>query len=794
MSTARFTLHRRKSSVVLLVLRVLAALVLWAPIPAALVVAHEVGTIVGAGECPRTLVVPVESVPSRVVTARGLVAGGVQRGQREWVQFNELSPAFIRAVVASEDATFFEHGGVDPRGVARAFVANRQAGRVVQGGSTITQQVAKSFVGDERTLQRKIDEVVVARMIERQFSKADIFEAYVNRLYWGSGAYGIGAAAELYFGIQPSALDEAQSAFLASMIPAPGRFRPFDDPASARVRRNRVLSRMIVAGLCDERVCSRARVSELALRPSRTDWVDDRSVERMALAELRSRVDSERDWRQGALRIETTLDMARQRRAQHSVLENVLALDRRQGLRERLGAGDPTSESLRQALAAFPEGSVLSPVVIDAMEDGQVSIFDGHQSRMLSSDAWNWAVPWREDARNHGQELRRAADAWAVGDVMLFDGEYLLQIPLPTGSFGSLDVLDAALETVVGGLGEPSDEFDRFRQGCRQPGSTFKPIVYSAALDRGFTLATMLRDAPVEYELGPQESWRPRNADSRFTGHIPLMQAITWSRNLPMLEVFRSVGYTDTVRRARALGLDSPLEDVESLALGASCAAPEEMLRVFGTFARGGYRPNPFLVDRVLDAQGRVVYRSQSVTRVGNSAGERTWRIWNQRETVEERTLSGSNAWLMGWLLERVVREGTGSENGGPGFVAAGKTGTTTAYDAWFAGYTARDVAIAWVGTDRNRRPLGRRESGGRLAMPMWANALFAPPEGLPLRAPMPDDELEMVGIDPESGLRAGQGRWSIEVPFRLGTAPTQQAASAADQQLFELDRVGREF
>lgn len=778
----------------MLVFRVLVSLTLWAPLPLGLVAAHEVGALVAAGECPRTLVVPVESVPSRVVTARGLTAGGVQRGQRDWVAFAELSPAFVRAVVASEDATFFEHGGVDPRGVARAFMANRRAGRVVQGGSTITQQVAKSFVGDERTLQRKIDEVVVARMIERQFSKADIFEAYVNRLYWGSGAYGIGAAAELYFGVAPSELDEAQSAFLASMIPAPGRFRPFDDPEGARQRRDRVLTRMVVAGLCEEAVCSRARSMPLLLRPSRTDWVDDPSIERMALQELRSRVDPERDWRQGALRIETTIDMARQRRAQQSVLTNVLALDRRQGLRQRLGAGDVDNEGLRAALAGIRPDSALRVVIIEAVDASGVTVFDGQRSISLDADGWNWAVPWREDARNHGDSIRRASDAWAVGDVMLFDGEGLAQNPLPTGAFGSMDVLDAALETVVGGLSAPADEFDRFRQGCRQPGSTFKPIVYSAALDRGYTLATMLRDAPIEYELGPQESWRPRNADSRFNGHIPLMQAITWSRNLPMLEVYRNVGYSDTVRRARELGLDSPLEDVESLALGASCAAPEEMLRVFGTFARGGYRPAPFVVDRVVDARGRVIYRSQSSARVTVGAGERMLRMWHHREAVAGRTITRSNAWLMGWLLERVVAEGTGSENGGPGFEAAGKTGTTTAYDAWFAGYTARDVAIAWVGTDRNRRPLGRRESGGRLAMPMWAGALFAPPAGLPLRAPLPAEELEMVGIDPESGLRAGLGRWSVAVPFRLGTAPMEQAASAADQQLFEIDRVGREF
>ncbi len=794
MAHPRFKLHRRKSSLILLGVRLVVALVLWLPIPAALIAASEIGAIVGAGECPATLLVPVESVPSRVVTARGLTAGGVQRGQRDWVTFDELSPAFVRAVIASEDATFFEHGGVDPRGVARAFMANRRAGRVVQGGSTITQQVAKSFVGDERTLQRKIDEVVVARMIERQFSKARIFEAYVNRLYWGSGAYGVGAAAELYFGVTPAELDEAQSAFLASMIPAPGRFRPFDDPEGARQRRDRVLTRMVVAGLCDERVCSRARSMPLSLRPSQADWVDDPSVERLALHELRAAVDPERDWRQGALWIETTLDMARQRRAQRSVLENVLALDRRQGLRQRLGHADPGSEGLRAALAAFDTGSALRPVVIESVESSSVTVFDGERSVEVGAVGWNWAVPWREDARNHGDELGRASDAWEVGDVMLFDGEHLTQMPLPTGAFGSLDVLDGALETVVGGLGSPSDEFDRFRQGCRQPGSTFKPIVYSAALDRGYTLATMLRDAPIEYELGPQESWRPRNADSRFNGHIPLMQAITWSRNLPMLEVYRYVGYADTVRRARELGLDSPLEDVESLALGASCAAPEEMLRVFGTFARGGYRPAPFVVDRVVDAQGRVVYRSQSLTRATNGAGERTLRMWHHREAVVGRTITASNAWLMGWLLERVVAEGTGSENGGPGFEAAGKTGTTTAYDAWFAGYTARDVAVAWVGTDRNRRPLGRRESGGRLAMPMWASALFPPPEGVPLRAPMPADELELVGIDPESGLRAGLGRWSVPVPFRLGTAPMEQAASAADQQLFEIDRVGREF
>jgi penicillin-binding protein 1A len=317
--------------------------------------------------------------------------------------------------------------------------------------------------------------------------------------------------------------------------------------------------------------------------------------------------------------------------------------------------------------------------------------------------------------------------------------------------------------------------------------------VYSAALDAGFTTATMLRDAPIEYDLGPQESWRPRNADSRFTGHVPLYQAFIWSRNLPMLEVYRAVGYGSTVARARALGITSPLEDVESLALGASCVAPEEMLSVYANLARGGFPVQPFMVDRVTDAAGRVLYRSRSVQRPSLRADERTVRLWEHREHITARSIRADNAWITGWLLEQVMVSGTGSEDGGPGFAAAGKTGTTTAYDAWFAGYTPRDAAVVWVGTDRNTRPLGRRESGGRVAMPIWTAALFETWDGLPLRAPPPTD-VQMVGIDPESGLRAGEGRWSVDVPFRVGTAPTLQAASRTEQQLEQMDRTGREF
>ncbi len=409
-------------------------------------------------------------------------------------------------------------------------------------------------------------------------------------------------------------------------------------------------------------------------------------------------------------------------------------------------------------------------------------------------DGWSWAVPWRIDAHNHDRRIARADEAFAPGDVVLSRADGIVQFPRTEGALGSVDVADGAIEALVGAFDPDRSQFDRMTQACRQPGSTFKPIVYSAALDMGMTPATLVRDAPIRIDLGPFREWRPRNADGSFDGHMTLWQAFVYSRNLPALSVYFTVGSAAVVQQARRLGVTSPLARVESLALGASCVAPVEMLHVYGTLGRGGHRPTTSAVARVALPSGADLWVGPADRRPDASPASRVERMWLGRDVLSEPVLDPVTAWQTAWLMTEVVRTGTGADlRHWPELTVAGKTGTTNAYDAWFAGFTPRAAAVVWIGSDRNTRPLGRNETGGHLALPAWADAARGDDGATPLLPP-PPPELIWVEVDPESGRRAGDGRWALSMPFRYGTAPRDVARSDDEQDLFTIDRIDRQF
>jgi len=485
----------------------------------------------------------------------------------------------------------------------------------------------------------------------------------------------------------------------------------------------------------------------------------------------------------------------RQRVAESRLQRGLRELDRRQGLRQHVASvagGDDAMAGRRAAIAALPRENEVRLAEVIGVSDTELTVFDGEE-RVLFSDAWSWAVPWQEDGENHGATIEQPEASFAVGDVVALDADYRVTQRLRlTGAFGSADLVDGALEVVVGADAGAVDGFDRFLDGCRQPGSTFKPIVYSAALDRGLTPGTILRDAPIRFELGPQEEWRPRNADGRFGGHMTAWEAFIWSRNLPAIEVFRWVGFAATQQRARDLGISSPLENVESLVLGASCVRPVELLTAYATFARTGYRPRLHALASVYEG-GEPVWTSGSAGALHQRAFARVQRLWSTRREPPVPAISAANAWSISFLLRDVVQRGTGSEYEGLPFPVAGKTGTTTAYDAWFAGFTPREAAVVWIGTDRNTRPLGRRETGGRLAMPVWVEGLLPAAVDFPLLARQPA-ELLMVPMDPESGLVAPADRWAVTLPFYARFAPVEIAPSREDQTLQRMDQIQREF
>jgi penicillin-binding protein 1A len=769
---------------------------LWLPMPAAWVVVNAWGQQVESIPAVDTIAVRDGYEPTRVLSARGFLIGGLDRGGRAWVDWHDLSPAFVAAVIASEDARFFTHTGYDLRGILRAFAANRSAGENVQGGSTLTQQLAKSFVGNERTWDRKLAELVVARRIEARWSKARIFEAWANRAYFGAGATGVAAAADIYFGVTPMDLDLAQAALLAALVPAPGAVNPFRYPERARVRRDRVLERMRVMGLAADDEIEAALASPVVLVERDARRVRAPSLEAAIWRELAA-LRPDRDWLRSGDTVYTALDLVRQRRGEAALRDGLHGLDARQGLRGVLGhVASDAREQVRAGLATLDCAARACPVLIEAVESDRVRVFDGRHERDLDAAAWDWAVPWRVDAVNHDESIEDATEAFVVGDLVILRDGRITQFPRVEGAFGSVDLADGAMEAAVGGYDADRSVYHRMVQSCRQPGSTFKPIVYSVALDRGYTVASQLRDAPIRIELGPFEEWRPRNADGDFEGHITMWEAFIWSRNLPAIAVIRDVTARQVIARAQSLGVGSEMVPVESLALGASCLAPTELSAVFAAFARGGVPTTAHLVVDAVTADGGSPLRwrrADSAARMHLLPSERMDRLWSLRSETPRPALRASTAWTVSWLLSEVVRRGTGAELADLGWPVAGKTGTTNAYDAWFAGFTARESAVVWIGSDRNTRPLGRRETGGHLALPVFGAALLPVDPSTPLLAAPPDD-LEFAGIEPESGLRAPPDRWSIPMPFERGRAPLLSAPTMDVVRTIRADRVQREF
>lgn len=782
---------RNKGHWLVVLPKLILVLIIWAGVLGGITALDWYGSLVPQHEAPDSITFESETVPSVVLSARGFHIGGLERGGSEWVHFDGMSADFVRAVIASEDTRFFYHSGFDLEGIGRALRMNLSAGRSTQGGSTLTQQLAKTFVGDDPTYERKLIELIVARRIEVAFSKADIFEAWANRAYFGAGAEGIGAAARIYFGVEPSELNLTQSAMLAALIPMPGRTNPFNHQDEALTRRNRSLDRLLESGMATAGEVGQARALPLGLRRGRDLRVQAPGIERAVWAELRG-VDAETDWRRGARVIETEIDLARQLRAAEAMRTHLHLLDNRQGLRTHLGtAADPDLFREAWQAAEFTGESVAA--LVTAVSAESVTVWAG-ETIELPAEHWQWATAYQSDGRAHDATLEDATEAFTVGDVVLLHGALgVVQFPRVEAAYASADLSNGMLEAIVGGFDPNRTDFNRATQGCRQPGSTFKPVVYSAALDRGFTPATLLRDAPVRIRLGPFEEWRPRNSDGGFEGHITLWQALIWSRNLPTLKVYQELGSAVTIERGRALGITTPMDAVTSLALGASCVRPTDLLTVYSSFGRGGYGLEPRLVSRALTSNLRETVDYGGPAVAGIEVEARLAALWRERNAMPLARVHRRNAFQVAWLLREVVARGTASELSDLPFEVAGKTGTTNAYDAWFAGFSSRDVAVTWIGSDENTRPLGRRETGGHVALPAWADAQLMPMDAQSV-LPLPPHTVEWVDIEPESGRRAVADRWSVPMPFLAGTAPIDEAESRERLDAMQIDRIGREF
>jgi penicillin-binding protein 1A len=724
----------------------------------------------------------------------------------------------IDAILATEDDRFFEHPGVDYQGLVRAVVELIRTGEKRQGGSTITMQVARNFfLSREKTYLRKLTEIFLALKIERHLTKQEILELYLNKIYFGHRAYGIAAAAQIYYGLPIDELSIAQVAMIAGLPKAPSANNPVSNPKRALERRDYVLGRMYVLGFIDaEQYRDALNEPDIASLHTATIGVDAPYVAEMVRSHMVAEYGDEAYT--AGYRVTTTLDGARQRAANAALRTALLAYDRRHGYRGVTGHFDLDPEFTAQDLDellkdAATVGGLFPAVVVEVEEQAARIYVAGKGFTELDWEAISWARRY-ESANVRGPEPKSAGQVLKPGDLIrvesLADGKLsLAQIPEVSGALVSVRPQDGALQALVGGFDFYQSKFNRATQAQRQPGSSFKPFVYSAALDKGYTVASLFNDAPVVFDDASLETtWRPENYSGKFYGPTRMREALTRSRNLVSIRLLQAVGPQYAARYVRRFGFraDQIPRDL-SLALGSGVATPMEMARAYSVWANGGFYIEPYFIQEVRDAHDQVIFQAKpavacleceqnpqteaepqdnEVAAADSLDAQEQLQEAVPEPLYAERVVDPANVFLMTSMMQDVIKRGTGRRAMALGRRdLAGKTGTTNDQrDAWFCGFNAEVVTTVWVGFDRVQ-PLGNGETGGRAALPMWIDYMSKALEGVPeANLPQPPG-LVTVRIDPKTGLRlpSGQAGGIFElfrpeyVPERY-SEPSQSAGS----------------
>ena len=701
-------------------------------------------------------------VPLRVYARdEGLIAEFGEMRRRP-LPLAEIPEALRVAVVATEDEHFRQHPGVDWRGVGRAVAHLARTGEKGPGGSTITMQVARNFfLGREKTYFRKLIETLLALKIERELSKDEILELYLNKIFLGHRAYGVAAAAEVYYGKKLDELDLPQLAMIAGLPQRPSGFNPITNPKRAVARRNHVLRRMLEVGFLDEaRFRAAARAPITAARHGSPVETEAPYVAELVRREVEKELGSSAYT--GSYGVHTTIDSRLQAAAARALRESLLEYDRRHGYRgpehrydpDTLSDPDRIEELLR---GVRPVGGLLPALVVRAGEkEAAVRIRgEGEGEAVLPFAGMEWARPYVSVDRR-GPAPKAAKDVLAPGDLVRVlrteDGWELAQVPEAQGALVAMDPEDGAILAMAGGFDFRHSKFNRGTQALRQPGSSFKPFIYASALARGFTAATLVNDAPlVIADPSLAGGWRPRNYSGKFFGPTRLREALVKSRNLVSIRLLREVGLDFTLDYVERFGFDRDrLPHSLTLALGSGEVTPLESATGYSVLANGGFAVRPWFIDRIEDRRREAVLAAAPV-RVCRECGEGAAET--DGAPVARRVLPAGDTWILHSILRDVVRHGTGRkamvlERGD----LAGKTGTTNDQrDAWFCGFVPSLVAVAWVGFD-DHGTLGRHEVGGRAALPMWIKFMRTALAGVPERVPPPPEGLVQVRIDPDTG------------------------------------------
>ena len=810
-------------------------------------------------------------VPLRVYDRNEILLAEFGEHRRIPVAFDKIPRYLIDAVVSVEDDQFWNHPGVDFYALMAAVYEVATTGRKTRGGSTITMQVARNFyLSPEQTYARKFNEILLALKIETELSKEKIIELYLNKIFLGHRAYGISAASQAYYDKKLGDLTLAQSAMIAGLPKAPSKYNPISNPERALIRRNYILGRMRILKYIEEDEFELALNEPITAELHRTRTIAEAQyVAEQVRAQLFEQY-GEEIYKAG-LRVYTSIDGELQAVANQALRKNLLDYARRHGYRGVIGKidlseinEDPFDEDLvtDQRVGGLRKGVVISVNEAVAGDDDSseastasvtLLISNYEQVDVLFEGGIDWAAKFI-DVDNKGPKPEFIADVLAVGDVVWLenrDGQWwLADVPRVEGALVSIDPSDGGIRAMVGGFDYFKNKFNRATQARRQPGSNFKPFIYSAALEKGFTAATIINDAPVVFDDDSLEAtWRPENYSGRFYGPTRMREALVKSRNLVSIRILQAIGLRYATNYVQRFGFERDQMPYDlSLALGSASFSPLQMARAYAVFSNGGYLIEPYIINRVESGTGEVIFQNhprtvcqdcetetmdelaaadaaaeaqQEVEQQGDSAADAQQEAEQlaeqqaeavalseeeQLEAIElngldgeavdvsevsgvteadlapqyaSRVISAQNAFIMRSMMREVVQRGTAVRAKALGRKdIAGKTGTTNdQIDAWFSGYNDQVVTTSWVGFD-NQRHMGKRETGGRAALPMWIEFMRTALEGRPENLQEQPEGLVTIRIDAETGKRADLStRNSLFELFRVENAPREVTA-----------------
>ena len=722
---------------------------------------------------------------TKVYADNGQIMGQFYVERRSLTPFDNIPRHLINAVIAVEDARFFDHPGLDILGIFRAAWTNLKRGGKFQGASTITQQLARSlFLTPERTFRRKVRELILALKIEFILTKKQILEMYLNQIYFGHGAYGVGTAASTYFGKGLAKLNLPESAFLAGLPKAPSTYSPYNNYDRSKKRQQHVLERMAQAGFITKTLARAA--ADIPLSFQRQSF---KHVAPYFLEDVRQHLVKEYGMTmayKGGLQVLTTLNIPMQRLAEHAIRKGLRTLDKRQGWRGPLRHDDPPATRQKDPPETFPEfGKIFEAVVVGVSEKEATVVAQNVLGTIALKD-----MRWAKRRVTEGAavteatviSLTSATQLFRPGDVIEVSLKSkrnytvrfrLDQTPVVEGALIAIDPRNGAVRAMVGGYNFERSQFNRAVLAVRQPGSAFKPMIYATALTQGMTPSSRILDAPVVYhdeETG--KIWKPNNYEKRFFGPITLREALRHSRNTATVRLLEQTGIHEVIDFSRSLGIQSPLSADLALALGSSSVTLKELTSAYGVFGNNGLALEPYTVSTIRDPDSRILEQ----------------HLFEPRQAVSRET-----AYLMTHMLMDVIQHGTGRRASTIGRPLAGKTGTTNSYrDAWFVGYAPHLVAGVWVGFD-GMDILGKVEPGARAALPIWTEFMAGALKAFPSQAFAVPEGIQFVEIDRKTGTPVSKPtRGSTTEVFAEGTIPPYPAPVTADPlDFYEMDEIG---